>query len=333
MTRKPENEETDFSAPEKLNAADWVALIESDQVEKADLHAFERWSGAKHNAQEYLAHEKLWASLGNLANNAEARAILHRPRQPALPRRQVFGGAALVTAMAAAVAIAVIVATGSFDRTQEFRTVRGELRTVTLEDGSRVTLNTDTELSVVFKRGERRVQVAQGQTFIQVAKDPARTFKVIVQDTEVRALGTAFDVYTDGTSVQVSMAEGTAAVYDANEDSDSTGATPVAVISAGQQLIAAAMVPVRVVKMDARGAGAWRENRVVFERTPLADAVRDVNRYRGAPIVIGNPDIASMTISGTYRIDRLDGFVEALLGTLPIQIQHEDENGIVLGLK
>lgn len=332
MSKTLSSEETDFSAQDRLNAADWVTLIDSDLAKRADPKAFQAWLGADpRHMEDYIAHEKLWNEVGRLAENAQAREILRGPqgRRPAVQRRTfVAAGIALVVAVSA-VLVGSIVFTGE----HHYRTARGEQLSITLEDGSRIILNTNTQLSVFITKKERRVRVARGQTFITVAKDPARPFRVFAGDTEVRALGTSFDIFSDDRSVRVAMSEGTAAIYSLNAKRSAIDEPPVAVISSGQQITVAATTPARILAIDPRAAGAWRENRIVFDRTLLSDAVQDVNRYRDVPIVIGNPEIADFRVTGAYRIDHLDDFVDALLVSFPVYIQYQNQNGVVLGLK
>lgn len=342
MIRKLKSDETDLSKQEAFNAADWVALIDSDAAPLADARRFEEWYKAQEgNAAEFLAHHKMWDAVGNLANDPEARAILRRPRPHKLvsKRHAVLG---VVAAAAAAAAVIFALNFVQFDKELKYDTARGEQLNVTLEDGSRISLNTDTHLSVVFTQNERRVHVDDGQTFVQVAKDAARPFRVVVRNTEVRALGTAFDVNANDKSVLVTMAEGTAAIYltgdtpnplNISAGSALSGSAPVAVISSGQQLTATFGAPVKVTAIDARAAGAWRENRIVFDRTPLGDAVQDVNRYRATQIVIDNPEVAALPITGVYRIDRLDTFVGSIVETFPGLTQHRRNNTIVLDLE
>src|SRR5581483_2045649 len=90
-------------------------------------------------------------------------------------------------------------------RAQEFRSGRGEHRTIALEDGSTAVLNTDSVVQVSMLRTERCLLLQKGECFLDVAKDAARPFRVFVDGHEIRALGTAFDVYKNGDTVQVTM--------------------------------------------------------------------------------------------------------------------------------
>ncbi|HEU4530186.1 MAG TPA: FecR domain-containing protein, partial [Steroidobacteraceae bacterium] len=94
----------------------------------------------------------------------------------------------------------------------DYATRIGERLVVTLADGSRVTLNTNTKLREVFDRTERRVVLDHGQALFEVAHDTVRPFVVEAHDRRLVALGTAFDVRVDGTRVQVTMLEGIVAV-------------------------------------------------------------------------------------------------------------------------
>src|SRR6202035_2168216 len=93
-----------------------------------------------------------------------------------------------------------------------YETATGERLAFTLNDGSQVTLDTQSELKVSFSSAERSVRLTRGQAFFEVAKDAKRPFVVEVNNRRFVAVGTAFDVRVDGDQVRVTMVEGTVRV-------------------------------------------------------------------------------------------------------------------------
>lgn len=202
------------------------------------------------------------------------------------------------------------------------QTAVGERSTVTLEDGSVVTLNTASRLQVRFAAGRRDVVLLAGQALFQVAKDHSRPFVVTAGDRQVVAIGTEFEVRLDKREVRVALLEGRVRVEPiARKDgvSQSPRMTPASVLEPGEQLVAALSGRVSVRATDVGELTGWREGRVRFDETPLADAVAEMNRYSLKPIVITDPRIASIRVSGAFRTGQSNSFVDSISEVFPVR--------------
>jgi transmembrane sensor len=118
--------------------------------------------------------------------------------------------------LAAAAAIVLSIAAVVWWRTEQhplYVTDIGERRSITLADGSTVDLNARSKLRIDFSKGERRVELLDGQALFQVAKDKNRPFIVASGAATVRAVGTQFDVYRKDSGITVTVLEGRVAVY------------------------------------------------------------------------------------------------------------------------
>jgi transmembrane sensor len=252
---------------------------------------------------------------------------LHAPQSansPPLTRR---------AAIAAAASLAIIGALAWWSATQfdaghkEYRTSHGEQRTVRLDDGSVLHLNSDSAVRIDYSAAERGIAMERGQALFKVAKDAARPFRVRAAGAEVVAVGTEFDVrrHTDAArseEVVVTVVEGivTVAHMESAERKaiDVTMAAPVR-LTAGQQIRVTRSAPapsgdktnrdLRVRAVDVRPAIAWVQQQVMFEREPLADVVSEFNRYGALPIVIEDRDLATLRISGVFNAYDLESFV------------------------
>jgi transmembrane sensor len=200
-------------------------------------------------------------------------------------------------------------------------TARGEQRSVTLADGSVITLNTDAALRVHLKAKERDIELLRGEARFQVAKDPARPFIVRAQSVQVQALGTVFNVRTGQGPAQVAVLEGHVAV-DALGDVVARGASPTTrnaggairhvVLKAGERAIVdqgsletGEGPPLEAVK-------AWTERRLVFQDQSLQDVLAEFNRYRTHPLVLDDPALGALVISGVFEIGDPDSLLTYL---------------------
>jgi transmembrane sensor len=216
-----------------------------------------------------------------------------------------------------------------------FRTAIGGLQFVPLADGSRVTLNTDSDLRIVLTAAERKVELNRGEAFFEVATDPRRPFVVDVGNKRIVAVGTAFSVFHQGKDTRVNVTEGTVRVEDVSGSDELTRAgshsTQVVLVRAG----AVAQVEnesILVRQTDAATVEqslSWRSGILTFRDRPLNEVVAEFNRYNSRHIVIEDPAIASLQLGGVFRATNLDPFIELLEQTFPIRAR-PDGDRIVL---
>ena len=224
-----------------------------------------------------------------------------------------------------------------------FTTVVGGLEAVPLADGSRVTLNTDSELQVALRARERVVNLERGEAYFEVAKDKTRPFIVNVGNKRVIAVGTQFSVRRDGDSVQVIVTEGTVRM----EEFGAQGSTqsPVAWSSAGPsagtptasgaadgvmlpagsvaRTQADALMVQKEGSADIEKHLSWRTGQLVFRDTPLSEAVAEFNRYNERKIVIQDPSIGALQLGGIFRSTNIDPFIELLKQGFPVRATQE----------
>jgi transmembrane sensor len=313
-------------------AAAWYERRHREGVAEETQNAFAAWLAQSDDRRTaYEAVEKTWTQVRSAALDPQILALRH---ETAL--RLTRGAAAAIRPLrwvAAAVVLIVLCGTaatlggwlplhdsGHAPAASRYATAIGERMSLALNDGSQVTLDTQSELSVGFTSSERAVRLLRGQVYFKVAKDRERPFVVEVLNRRIVAVGTAFDVRVDGAQVRVSMVEGTVRV---------DGAT----ITAGQQLLADTGLPDRVSVSDPERFTNWLRGQIVFDNTRLADAVAELNRYSNTKIELADPKIAQLHLSGAFAVGRPALFVEAVTSYFPIQIAEADDHHVVLSAK
>jgi transmembrane sensor len=209
--------------------------------------------------------------------------------------------------------------------THSYATKTGDRLTIALDDGSHVTLNTETQLDVIFTRKARTVRLLRGQALFEVAKDASRPFVVESEQRRFVAIGTVFDVRIETDQVKVTMLEGTV-----RAESIAPALTTRTTVTAGEQLIARARSEDRVRRVDPERETSWRRGQVIFDNTPLSEAVAELNRYSSAHIELADPKLADLRLSGTFATGGTSAFVEAVTTYFPIRIQHADERSVTL---
>ena len=183
-------------------------------------------------------------------------------------------------------------------------------------------------LWATLTRDSREVTLERGEAFFRVAKDPARPFVVKVGTTTVAAVGTAFNVRRAGERVVIGVAEGIVKVHahvggaPSNVQAHQQGtAISSARLSVGQQLsIDGADDSTSIQAVDASGVAAWRKGRFQYRNEPLRSVMADLARNTGREIVIANPQIADVLITGTVFASDVDSWLQSLETVLPVRV-------------
>lgn len=255
-----------------------------------------------------------------LRHETLARASLGRRRRM-LDRKRLFGAMAAAVALSLApVALWVAqvrpVAPEAPAALPDYATGVGQRMILTLEDGSQVTLNTASRLRIAYTDTERRLYLDAGQAWFEVAHDADKPFNVIAGDQQVTAHGTRFDVRLKPGAVQVLLVEGKVSVA----PRDAGPRTASAMLSPNDMLTADARgVQVRRVA-DIGAVEGWRDGVVIFDDTPLSEAVEEINRYATRPMVLANDGTGRVRVSGVYRIGGEAVFAEALEEGLGVSV-------------
>lgn len=310
--------------PRLEQAADWHARLQGDADQSVWLE-FTQWLEAdpSHRAA-YDQVEALWRQLDDLRPTAGASVIDlagRRAQASARPSRRWFlGGAA---AAAAAVALTMMGQFATAPAPQIFETQPGQRRTVQLADGSSVTLNSGTRLTVAMADDRRSLVLERGEALFDVAKDPARPFTVTAGDRLVTVVGTAFNVRHLDLSVVVTVARGLVDV--ARQDGgDKIRLTP------GQQIAAHQGQPHGpVVAVDAQAVTAWTDGRLSFDNAPLAQVLVELSRHYPVPMR-ADAGAADLRFSGVLRLDSDQTAVLTTLQRLmPIVVARRDDSFVL----
>jgi transmembrane sensor len=314
-------------------AAAWM-LRRAEAGETFDNDAFQRW------LTEDDANPRAWARVrGSWAafDQAEGDALLDAMRRHALMARPVrFPTRPWVPAALAAAIVVAVLAGGvlTFERfaipstdhnrpaelavagsaTSDYATAVGQQRLVALPDGSHVTLDTNSAIRVAFAGGKRALSLLRGRAFFDVAHDAAHPFTVAAAGRLVTDVGTQFDVRLDRDRFEVVILQGRVLVRGA-------GPAPAALaLHAGQQLIAEAGSPARIEPAQLGDAQDWRLGLVEFRDEPLSAAAAELNRYSRDQLVVSDPGVANLRLTGTFHTGDPSRFGRTLAEVYPIRL-------------
>jgi transmembrane sensor len=199
----------------------------------------------------------------------------------------------------------------------------GEQRILTLEDGTRIALNTATRVTIDYDPHARRVKLISGEALFEVAKRPDWPFIVTASDRTITALGTAFVVRRSQGELAVTLVEGKIAVDSVQPVPD---AQPLKIATPGQRVTysSGSLASAHVDRANVESLTAWRRGQVVLESTRLADAIAEMNRYSTVRLTLDGEAAGDVRISGVFRAGDSNLFARAIAETYHLSVVEQD---------
>lgn len=245
-------------------------------------------------------------------------------------RRHSSPGARAVWAVAATVLVAIV--TGWYTLLQPTRFVSAlrEQRSIPLQDGSRVTLNSASNVEVRLTSKNRVVHLVGGEALFDVAHDASRPFDVITNHAVVRAIGTSFDVYQQAERTIITVVEGRVLVFAGSD----AGSGPSTVLGAGDRLaIDSRGATTREHGVDLAAATGWTRQELIFQRRPLGEIAEELNRYNRGRLEIRSPELRARAITGTFRSNDAGSFIAYLEGIPGVSVEETPEGDHIVTLE
>jgi transmembrane sensor len=309
----------------RARAAEWLERRVSNDWGENDQAELDAWlAQSATNKVAYMRVSAAW-------NKADRIVVLKTP--PFRPTASAPRKAILSTSFRAAAALIVLsvigIGTAQYLTKPDgtvYSTAVGGRKAVTLSDGTRIELNTDTSLRIALKNDRRGVVLEKGEAFFQVTHDASRPFVVTVGNHRVTDLGTKFVIRREPGEVKVSLVEGRAQFENIGE----TASKP-AVLMPGDIVIANAR-DFSVARKPLRELGetlAWRHGSLIFFHTSLAEAAKEINRYNEQKVVIADADAARLKINGTFPANDVRLFGRVAHVVLGVSVENKDGEVVI----
>ncbi|MCE7761652.1 DUF4880 domain-containing protein [Pseudomonas putida] len=298
-------------------AIDWMVELRAATPDPALLQRIRLW------LQQDPAHQQAWNRLEQRLGHplaalhaldqrapgqaAEARRLL---MQPTRSRRDVLGAMASLGLFGAAL-------WGGWrsDTTQgwlaDLHTGRGERRSFTLADGSRLSLNSASAVDVQFDAGQRLLVLRHGELLIQVARDPLRPLRVRTAQGQVQALGTRFLVSQEEDASRVVVLQHSVRA--------SLGDGQWAELQQGQAALLRDNTIERLTGEQQQRA-AWLDGRLEVLDEPLHRVVDALRPYQRGYIRL-SPAVGDLRVQGVFPLDQPQHALKALAEALPISVE------------
>jgi transmembrane sensor len=310
-------------------AARWWSRMHGPEAD-ASRSAFEAWRRAdSRNDAEYAALERTWELAAGLGSTelGRSRTMDRVPRRLpwATPPRIAVATAALAAMVllmflwpgnsATRPVVAVAHATGV-----------GEIKTFRLPDGSSVTLDTDSRLQVAFDGKVRKVKLEQGRARFDVVPDP-RTFLVEAGGTILSAQDAGFDVRATSRDLCLTTLRGLVDVRRRPADPD----TPELRLAAGQTIrLGASGAPLSPRAPAGKGSERWVSGMLVYQSAPLAAVLEETNRYSRRRIVLGEPVLGDLRVTGAFKPLPVEQLAASLAAAFDLEVRDDGQGPLIL---
>lgn len=275
-------------------AIDLVIRLQNDPDNPVSVDMIQNWRArSPHHEQIWLRMDKAYGVSGIILTHQRRE---ERRKTMGLSRRSFLIGGPVVLA---AGGLAYSAGKELLLRARaDAMTAKGEIRTITLSDGSFVTLGPDSVIQLAYGTDRRDLILLRGMGFFEVAPDKSKPFSVLTGTVRITALGTAFDVSNDAGTVAVSVDHGVVEMQ-----------APDSVLASGQRLEQGQWLTfdpnTQALDQGERAAeqiAAWRDRLMIAEREPVSALVARINRWMTGRIIIASPSVSAQRVSGVYDL-------------------------------
>ena len=290
----------------------WQLCLDCGNGSAVEQAEFTKWYSANDE------HARAWLQLGMLDHrfstaSVPARNALLKARTGVQERVRKIGSGLASVALACGLALFVGKNYLPVDYWMaDQRTATGEQRQLRLADGTLLNLNTHSAVDVRFDDTTRRIILQEGEIMVETGHGDPRPFIVQTRDGSLRALGTRFMVKREDDGTRLSVLQSRVEAHPENS-------VELTVFNEGQQVL---MHRDRLGQMLAvsPGADAWTRGMLVLDNVRLADMVSELNRYQRGHLGV-DPEVADLRITGSFPLNNIELALNALIPTLPVQIQ------------
>ena len=321
---RPEQSENDggFKLPDPVmdTALNWFSLLQGYPDDEGLRASFEQWIQQDvKNANAFSEVSGVWelpeldkvaVDVGKTVRSAKPPERLKGSLPFRLHRRKLMNAM-----MTAAAVIMVAIGVQQYPAMilswrSDYQTQVGAQQDITLPDGTRMTLNTSSAVSLDFNDGRRTVTLLQGEAYFDVVHDASHPFKVKSEFSEVEVKGTAFSVRNDRNKDTVVLERGVVQVTGEADKGEKAELLP------GQSIIATQSGLLAVTTSNPDKVMAWRDGRIIFNNQPFEQVLGELGRYYNHSIIVTSNRIGKARVTGNYRLDSTERTIRSLAATV-----------------
>ncbi|MCU4677497.1 FecR domain-containing protein [Catenovulum sp. 2E275] len=292
---------------EKLQeeALDWILLLQDNPDNSDVLKQHKDWLASSENHQRvWQESQNVWELLGNL--DTVSNNISESPQQPEKnkSKQKFFFNSVLYFASAACLLLTMLPGLWNVFFT-DYYTQAGQVQTISLEDGSKLTLGADSAIKVEFNEQYRKVEILQGQVYFDVVHNPNKPFLVKSDDLDVQVLGTSFDIELGEQATWLGVESGVVKA----ESNDQ-----VNVLTEGMLLNIQPVIGENTISNTAQhNVSSWREGRLFVKNRKVKDIIYTLERYFSGYIYVADDSILEQKVTGSFQLNQVESALSAVI--------------------
>lgn len=295
-------------------AADWLVQLQSGSATDEDHRAIQQWRGrSAQHAQAWQRAEAIIGDFRSVPGSIATDTIKRIGRNKSIGRRQALTRIGLFLIAGPTLWMAQHKLPWQ-EWMADQHTAIGEQKDLTLADGTRLLINTNTSLNITFSASERRIKLLKGEVLISTGKDPSPVYRPFVVQTRhgtARALGTRFSVRVEDQVSRLAVIEGAVEIRPSHS-------TIGLIVNAGEQSAFGVDKAAPIQPLD-QASMAWENGMMVAKNMRLADLLSELGRYRQG-VLRCHDAVAGLTVSGAFSLRDTDASLRLLQSTLPITV-------------
>lgn len=304
-------------------AAEWFAILRSEHAKEDDCLEWKVWLEADTSHQSaWVEVESIGATFKHMTATGNPQAATSALLNASTSRRQALK---LLSLAGASVITGLMVkryspwrdwVTNIAATPRQYQAAVGQSRLLTLAEGSRLWLNTQSHAEVSYSVALRRITLHAGELLIASAKDNSGNARPLVVDTihgRITAIGTRFTVMLNAHDTYVAVFEGAVSVQ-------AIGSVKAQVLKAGEQLQFDAQ-SVQAIQPAEKAREVWTRGILLADNRRLDDFMAELSRYRNGRISV-SPTIAHLRIMGAFPISNTDLILTSIAESFPVAIKH-----------
>lgn len=294
-------------------ATEWYLKMQDDACTPEQRSALHDWLQADPmHRLPYGRMDSIWSRFGQVDARA-GKAALDASLAGAGRRRRALAGALMLAFTVAGSGWLALHSQTARYLLADHRTAPGERLTITLDDGSRITLNTDSAIDEQYSGRERRIVLQRGEILVEVSADPQRPFVVESRHATARALGTQYVVRDDADATRVAVIESTVEAC-----SRAVGTCTTLAPGSATRITDEGVGATEAADIDA--LIGWRDGVLAVDDKPLSEVLAELERYRRGTLYYDPEALQGLSVSGVFPLDDTDRALAALSANLPLRI-------------
>ncbi|MGE0090070.1 MAG: FecR family protein [Bacteroidales bacterium] len=205
--------------------------------------------------------------------------------------------------------------TNNSNKQIEYIAKNSDRNEITLSDGTIVTLYPSSKLiyQKQFAANERKVKLL-GEAFFNVTKNPQKPFIIEVQNTEIKVLGTSFNVNSNliNNQVEVFVETGLVQVTKKNGQEESVLIYPGDLVTVSKNSI-------NQTRNTNTNIVSWKTKQIVFKEESLDNVITTLNKAYNTNITCNDTSIMNLKFTTTFRNQTLDSVLSVICLTFDLK--------------